>query len=83
MSAAPATNEVLVDARWLEPPEPMERVLAALELLRPGGQIRFLIHRDPQPLYTILNDAGYPYQVEAMADGCYQLVIRREKKHNA
>jgi uncharacterized protein (DUF2249 family) len=80
LNADRTIGEVLVDARWLEPPEPMERVLAALELLRPGGQVRFLIHREPQPLYSILNDAGYPYQVEPMADGCYQLLIRRQAK---
>jgi len=29
-------NEILVDARGLEPPEPMEKVLQTLALLRPG-----------------------------------------------
>ena len=29
-------NEILVDARWLEPPEPMEKIMQALALLRPG-----------------------------------------------
>lgn len=69
-------REVLVDARWLEPPEPMERVMTVLGLLRPGEYVRFLIHREPLPLYPVLANAGYAYQVESMAEGCYALVIK-------
>lgn len=76
MAAAESdSNEILVDARRLEPPEPMERVLAALALLRPGQQVRFLIHREPVPLYAILNDAGCTFTVSPIADGCFELRI--------
>lgn len=68
-------SEVLVDGRWLEPPEPMERVLTALDLLRPGQGIRFLIHREPLPLYPILRDMGYRHVTHLMADGCYEVLI--------
>jgi hypothetical protein len=74
------TREILVDARWLEPPEPMERILAALALLRPDEHVRFLIHREPLPLYSLLNSSGYVYQVEPMSDGSYALQIRRLPK---
>jgi len=70
-------REVLVDGRWLEPPEPMERVLAAVELLRPGVRVRFLIHREPLPLYPILDQMGCGHQVRLMADGCYEILISR------
>lgn len=70
-------REVLVDGRWLEPPEPMERVLAAVELLPPGGRVRFLIHREPLPLYPILDQMGYRHQAHLMADGCYEILIER------
>jgi uncharacterized protein (DUF2249 family) len=70
------TREILVDARWLEPPEPMERILAALALLRADEQVRFLIHREPLPLYSLLNNAGHVYQVEPMPDGSFALLIR-------
>lgn len=66
---------VLVDARWLEPPEPMERVLAALALLRPGERVRFLIHREPVPLYAILDAAGCAFTVSPIGDGCFELMI--------
>ena len=45
------TIEVRVDAGGLEPPEPLEQVLLALDLARPGEHVRFLVHREPVPLY--------------------------------
>lgn len=68
-------DEVLVDARWLEPPEPMERVMTALDLLRPGQHVRFLIHRDPVPLYAILGARGCRWLVRPIEDGCFELLI--------
>jgi uncharacterized protein (DUF2249 family) len=73
-------REVLVDARWLEPPEPMERVLAALDTLRPGERIRFLIHREPLPLYPILESAGYSHRLHMLADGCYAVLIEADSE---
>lgn len=69
--------DILVDARWLEPPEPMERVLEALDRLPPGGRIRFLLHREPYPLYKILRDMGYPHAVRPIPEGCYEILIHR------
>lgn len=71
------TLEVLVDARWLPPPEPMEKVLTALDLLRPGQHVRFLIHREPLPLYGMLDDMGYRHRSQAMPDGCHEILIER------
>ena len=68
-------NQILVDARWQEPPEPMERVLAALDDLRPGQSIRFMIHREPLPLYSLLHQMGYHHTTHLLADGCYAIDI--------
>lgn len=70
-------REMLIDARWTEPPEPMERVLVALDLLRPGEYIRFLIHREPVPLYAILVERGYGFRITPMEDSCFELMIDR------
>jgi len=70
-------EEILVDARGLEPPEPMERVLQALELLRPGQSIRMLLHREPFPLYPILDERGYRRDTTAQPDGSYVILIRQ------
>lgn len=68
-------REVLVDGRWLEPPEPMERVLMALGFLSSDACVRFLIHREPQPLYAILDERGYQHETHQIEDGCYEVLI--------
>ncbi len=68
-------SDILVDARWLEPPEPMERVLAALQIRRQGQRVRLLLHREPYPLYAILSERGLSYAVEPKPDGCYEILI--------
>ena len=74
MSAQP--REILIDARGLEPPEPMERVLQTLTLLRPGQTIRLLLHREPFPLYSLLAQQGYRHETRMAADGSYVILIR-------
>ncbi|HHW77662.1 MAG TPA: DUF2249 domain-containing protein [Xanthomonadaceae bacterium] len=69
--------EIVVDGRGLEPPEPMERVLAALDELQPGQRLRFLIHRQPYPLYDILRRYHYRYETTAGADGHFEILIWR------
>lgn len=68
-------NEILVDARGLEPPEPMEKVMQTLALLRPGQAIRMLLHREPFPLYAILAERGYRHDTQMEADGSYVILI--------
>ena len=70
------TREILVDARGLEPPEPMEKVMQTLALLRPGQSIRLLLHREPFPLYALLADRGYRHDTRMEADGSYVILIR-------
>jgi TusA-related sulfurtransferase len=69
--------EILVDARGLEPPEPMEKVLQTLALLRPGQTIRMLLHREPFPLYAILAERGYRHETRMDPDGSYVILIRQ------
>lgn len=68
--------EILVDGRNLEPPEPMEKVMQALALLRPGQGIRFLLHREPFPLYPLLAERGYRHETQPQPDGSYVILIR-------
>ncbi len=68
-------REVLVDARWLEPPEPMEKVLAAVDGLRSGQHIRLLLHREPYPLYGILRNMGFTHRTHMIEDGCFEILI--------
>jgi uncharacterized protein (DUF2249 family) len=70
-----SAHEILVDARGLEPPEPMERVMQALSLLRPGQSSRLLLHREPFPLYPLLAERGYRHATTMEADGSYVILI--------
>ena len=72
----PHPTEILIDARWLEPPEPMEKVMQALSLLRPGQSIRLLLHREPFPLYSLLAERGYQHDSRMEADGSHVILIR-------
>lgn len=68
-------DELLVDARRLEPPEPLDRVLAALARRQPGQRVRLLLHREPFPLYTLLQQMGLAYSTSLMPDGNYCILI--------
>ena len=71
------TDEILIDARCLRPPEPMEMVLQALDHLHPGQSIRMLLHREPFPLYPLLTERGYRHATQMEADGSYVILIRQ------
>lgn len=70
------SDEVLIDARWLEPPEPMEKALQALAGLLPGQHLRMLLHREPYPLYAILENRGYTHDTVMQPDGSYLIRIQ-------
>ncbi len=55
---------VVLDVRGLEPPEPMERTLAALDRLPPGGELLQINERVPVFLLEILDDRGDAYRIE-------------------
>ena len=52
MSEAP--TPVIVDARGLMPPEPLNLTLEALDTMPPDGEVLLLIYREPTPLYDLL-----------------------------
>jgi uncharacterized protein (DUF2249 family) len=70
------SNDILLDLRGLAPPEPLERVLDALDTLGPGDRLRMLIEREPLPLYRILLRNGYQYQTAMRGDTLFEITIR-------
>ncbi|HEU0188286.1 MAG TPA: DUF2249 domain-containing protein [Gallionellaceae bacterium] len=66
-----------LDARLMEPPEPMQRALEAIEQLAPGSRLRMLHHREPYPLYTILDKRHFFHRTTALADGSFEILIWR------
>ena len=67
----------ILDARSLEPPEPMERTLDALATLPPGDRLELRLGRQPYPLFDLLRRMGYRWEVSG-GDGDYRILIRPE-----
>jgi uncharacterized protein (DUF2249 family) len=72
---APATSEVTIDVRELVPPEPMIRVLTALEEMPDGG--RLLVHhvRRPMHLYDRLDEMGYAHDTRELGPDRVDVLI--------
>jgi len=69
--------EITLDVCGLEPPEPLEKVLSALNTLERGCRLRMLIDREPLPLYDLLTRRGFRYQVDLRPDGRREIRIWR------
>ena len=75
--AAAAKNEVWLDVRGLEPPEPMMRTLAALETLPAGHVLVHMNTRVPQFLLPVLVERGFVYEIEHLDSGNVLVRIQR------
>lgn len=72
----PKTPHV-VDARYMEPPEPFVQTIEMLDRLQPGEKMLLLLFREPHPLYKILRQNGHDYETELTADGTFEILISR------
>ena len=66
-----------LDTRGWEPPEPLMRVLEALDALPRGYRIAVLLDFEPRPLFRILKIQGYDYRCGAVPAGHFEVVIWR------
>ena len=69
-------NTIELDVCGLEPPEPMVRVLEALDGLGAGDSLLVRIDRQPLPLYRVLERNGYFYEERSGSDSLFEIVIR-------
>jgi uncharacterized protein (DUF2249 family) len=83
-SPAPASAEseawtevVEVDARGLEPPQPMIKILETLTTLEDGAILRAHTERRPMHLYAALAERGFLGESEQQTDGSYITTIKR------
>lgn len=72
-----ASADTEVDARGLEPPEPMMRILAAVETLKPGAALRARTDRRPLHLYPELDARGVRHASEQCADETWITTLSR------
>jgi len=66
-----------VDARGLEPPEPMVKILEAVASLPQGAQLRARTDRRPMHLYAQLEQRGFVGDSQEQPDGSFLTVIKR------
>lgn len=71
------TTLLVVDGREMQPPEPLEKALAALDALPVGGELLLLLYCHPNPLFNILRTNGFAWQEDISADGTHEIRIRR------
>ena len=68
---------VEVDARGLEPPQPMVKILEMIAALPDGAELRARTDRRPMHLYAQLESRGFTGQTEEQNDGSFITIIRR------
>lgn len=70
-------RERVLDVSDLEAPEPLERVLTALDELGEGEFLRMLHRREPLLLYPELERRGFGYLMRLEGRGRYEVLIWR------
>jgi len=68
---ASAAEIIDVDARGLEPPQPLVKILEALATLPTGAELRARTDRKPMHLLAELEDRGLTYETKEQNDGSY------------
>jgi uncharacterized protein (DUF2249 family) len=69
------TGEILLDVRDLAPPEPLQRVLGALDVLPGGHYLRVVHRRDPHCLLELLDQLGFVHEVRSTGDTRFDIFV--------
>jgi uncharacterized protein (DUF2249 family) len=69
---------VEVDARGLEPPQPLVKILEALAHLPAGATLQARTSRRPLHLYPHLHERGFTGETEELSDGSFVTRIHRD-----
>jgi len=67
--------EQFLDVNLLEPPEPMEHILSAIDTLTQGHYLRIWIHREPFPLYDILDREEFSHAIRSGRHSLFELFV--------
>jgi TusA-related sulfurtransferase len=72
-------DAIVLDVRGLQAPEPLVRVLEALELLPPDQTMLLKIDCRPVPLYRILDRNGYTHEERPGVESMLEISIRKSR----
>ena len=70
-------EEITLDVRDMEPPEPYEAATAALAALQTGQYVRMISARRPRMLYPWLAERGFSEETRQLGDEHFVLFIWR------
>jgi hypothetical protein len=68
---------VTIDVSELVPPEPMIKILEALEMLPAGGRLLVRHLRRPMHLYPRLDEMGCRHETRELAPGRVEVLIQK------
>lgn len=71
-------QERVLNVSGLEPPEPLEKVLEAIDTHAPGQYIRMLHNREPFPLYDMLGNIGFKHLTRLGQETSFEIFIWRK-----
>ncbi len=72
----------IIDCRALFPPEPMERILEAVETLGKDQAILMIHHKRPRLLYVKLEERQCASETKTLEDGSVQVLIWKKGFEN-
>lgn len=76
VESPPGDDIVILDVRFLEPPEPMVRTFEALEALPRGKTLLQINQRVPQFLLPRLEERGFVYEIREQSADLVRIFIR-------
>lgn len=68
----------VIDGRQMQPPEPLELALEALDGLADGDELLLLLYCHPHPLFSVLKANGYAWSEALRVDGTREIRIRKQ-----
>ncbi|MDH5285323.1 MAG: DUF2249 domain-containing protein [Betaproteobacteria bacterium] len=68
-------RHITLDIRGMQPPEPLEHVLAAIADFRSGDTLKILSDFEPRPLYPILERDGFRHRAEAGDEAACEITV--------
>lgn len=72
-----------LDVSELEPCEPLQRTLAALQLLAKGDYLRVIHRREPHLLYPLLEKSGFQWRTRTGGKASFEILIWRQDDADA
>ena len=69
----------VIDGRDMQPPEPLEKTLEAIDQLGADDELLLMVYCHPVPLFNILRNNGFVWQEDVLQDGTHEIRIRRAR----